>query len=232
MTSRRSARYMRNGDCITEDEQQLLSRARVCVLGCGGLGGYIIEMLARAGFGYLKVVDGDVFDESNLNRQILSNPDNLGRNKALAAGLHVQAINSEINCVPIPEYISADNVQAHIGDCDIVMDALDDMAVRKIVAGACQEMGKVYIYGAIAGWYGQVATIHSGDVTYPLLFDYHQRRGEEVRLGNPSFTPAVVAGIEVSECVKTILNKGKSLRNSMISIDLLNNEVETIKIEV
>ncbi|NLG41191.1 MAG: HesA/MoeB/ThiF family protein, partial [Chloroflexi bacterium] len=78
-------RYLRNHDAISEAEQAILAQKRVLVVGCGGLGGYVIECLARIGVGYLRVVDGDVFDETNLNRQLLSSNMNLGRPKTLAA---------------------------------------------------------------------------------------------------------------------------------------------------
>ena len=91
-----STRYTRNIGTISEDEQQLLAAKSVCVVGCGGLGGGIIEGLVRIGVGRLTVIDGDVFDETNLNRQVLSNQDNLGHAKAVEAKLQMRAINDSV----------------------------------------------------------------------------------------------------------------------------------------
>ena len=78
-------RYSRNKNLMSDDEITLLSQKKVCVLGLGGLGGYIVEMLSRIGVGSLTLVDGDVFDETNLNRQLFSSMNNLGNSKALEA---------------------------------------------------------------------------------------------------------------------------------------------------
>ena len=86
------ARHSRNIPALSEADMEKLTGSKVLVVGCGGLGGNIIEYLARAGVGALKVVDGDVFEESNLNRQILSTSENIGKKKALAAAERVRAV--------------------------------------------------------------------------------------------------------------------------------------------
>lgn len=88
------ARYLRNFDALTEEEFRALRAGRVLVVGCGGLGGHLIELLARLGVGSLTVVDGDVFEETNLNRQLLSTEALLGCSKAQAAADRVRAVNS------------------------------------------------------------------------------------------------------------------------------------------
>lgn len=223
-------RYIRNG-IISNDEQRKLKAARVCIVGCGGLGGYIIEMLARFGVGHLTVVDGDTFQESNLNRQILSSSRTLGKMKAVIAGDRVKEINPEVTVNVITSFVNKDNVRGIIAEQDVVLDALDSNDMRGIVMAACAEKGVPYVYGAIAGWYGQVATIFPEDTFVKGYLGQIKNHGVESNIGNPSFTPACVASIQVSETIKLLLGKGSLLREQILFIDLLNNEVEQIRVE-
>ena len=98
-------RYERNIPALSDQECRLLRSKRVAVIGCGGIGGYLIELLARIGVGYIRAVDGDVFDESNFNRQLLSEQPLMGRSKAKAAEARVQRINPRIEVEPVSAYL-------------------------------------------------------------------------------------------------------------------------------
>lgn len=223
-------RYARNKTMITEAEQELLKTSRVCVLGCGGLGGNIIEMLTRLGVGHLTVVDGDVFDETNLNRQLLSTEVSIGFNKASAAKVRMGIVNPEVEVNAIEGFITPENGLDILNNHDIVVDALDNIAIRLKVVDMCRELDLPYVYGAIAGWYGQVATILPGDETMSIINKSSRSKGEEVKLGNPSFTPALVASLQVSEVLKLITHKGKILRNSFLHINMLDHEYEVFEL--
>lgn len=226
---KRSNRYSRNGLTITEDDQVKLEASKVCVLGAGGLGGYIIEMLARAGVGHIKVVDGDVFDATNWNRQLLSHQGNVNQSKALAAKERVQGINDLIHIDAVTDFVDEKNCKAMIEGYDIVVDALDTISIRKMVASRCGDLDIPYVYGAIAGWYGQVATIFPKEDTLDIIYKSNSEHGAETLLGNPSFTPGLIASIEVSEVIKCLLGKGEVLTGGFLHIDLLNNEFEKIE---
>ncbi len=219
-------RYSRNHSCITEIDQQLLAKSKVCVLGAGGLGGYIVEMLGRIGVCDITVVDGDVFDESNLNRQLISNNLNIGMSKVLCTYNHMREVNDEVKINPVNKFINKDNSDKIIKGHDVVVDALDNNNIRKIVFASCKKLNIPFVYGAIAGWYGQVATIYPSDQTLDILLKKASNKGKEKLLGNPSFTPALVASIEVSEVIKILTHKGELLRNGFLYIDLLANEYE------
>ncbi len=122
-------RYLRNHDAISEAEQAILAQKRVLVVGCGGLGGYVIECLARIGVGYLRVVDGDVFDETNLNRQLLSSNMNLGRPKTLAAQQRVMAVNPLVEVEAFQSLLTAENAVQLLEGCDVAVDALDNVPI-------------------------------------------------------------------------------------------------------
>lgn len=222
-------RYSRNKNLMSDDEIILLSQKKVCVLGLGGLGGYIVEMLSRIGVGSLTLVDGDVFDETNLNRQLFSSMNNLGSSKALEAEKRVRGINPLTKVIPVYEFIDSSNAMKIIANHDVIVDALDSIDLRKSIAKVCTELNLPLVHGAIAGWYGQVATIYPNDTTLDILYPKDIKRGIEKELGNPSFTPALVASIQVSEVIKLLLNRGDLLRNSFMMIDLYTNDIEVIK---
>ena len=222
-------RYSRNKNLMSDDEITLLSQKKVCVLGLGGLGGYIVEMLSRIGVGSLTLVDGDVFDETNLNRQLFSSMNNLGNSKALEAEKRVKGINPLTKVIPVYEFIDSSNAMKIIANHDVIVDALDSIDLRKYIAKVCTELNLPLVHGAIAGWYGQVATIYPNDTTLDILYPKDIKRGIEKELGNPSFTPALVASIQVSEVIKLLLNRGDLLRNSFMMIDLYTNDIEVIK---
>ena len=108
-------RYNRNA-IFTSEEMSILRSSSICIIGCGGLGGHILEMLARLGIGNLTVVDGDVFDETNLNRQIISSESNIGKAKVIEAFKRIESINSDIVINPINEFVTEENVNDIIDD--------------------------------------------------------------------------------------------------------------------
>jgi len=224
-------RYERNRTTITPEEQQVLASARVCVCGCGGIGGYVIEMLARAGVGTIVAVDGDAFEASNLNRQLLAREDNLGCSKAEAARERVGAVNSQVNVVVRNELIEDGNAGDILAGCDLVVDALDSYQTRLALEGWCAEREIPLIHGAIAGWYAQVTAIEPGSHAIERIYPQSTEAGAEKALGNPSFTPALAASIEVAEAVKVLLAKGTPLYGKLLVMDLLRNTQRIIELD-
>jgi len=219
-------RYDRNMNTFSPEENLKFKEFRVCVIGCGGLGGYVIEMLGRLGIGVITAVDGDVFEDSNLNRQLLSSEKWIGREKALAAKARMEEVNSEVVVHPIVLMLKQENCLELIKGHDIVVDALDNTLSRKILAKGCSELEIPLIHGAIAGWYGQVSTILPGDNTMERLYHGGEDHGVETELGNPAFTPALVASIQVAEVTKVLFGKGELLQNRLLTLDLLTHEYE------
>ena len=130
-------RYARNHNTISQEENDRLKDFRVLVAGSGGLGGFIIEELGRLGVGHITAVDGDVFEESNLNRQLLSTEALLGTPKAEAAGIRMQAVNSEVEVIPKTIFITEENCEELIAGHDLVVDALDRISVRLLLEDCC-----------------------------------------------------------------------------------------------
>ena len=217
-------RYERNLPALTEEACQILRKKRVLVVGCGGLGGHIIDQLARIGVGFLRVVDGDVFEASNLNRQLLSSVPLLGISKAKAAADHIARVNPDVAVETAEAFLSGSNAESLLENCDIVMDALDNIPSRRILAAACEKANIPYIYGAIQGWVAQAAISMPGDQLIDKLYP------EEIEITDKSvlsFTPALCASMQTALCVKWLL--GRSVETGTIYyFDLLNQEFETI----
>ncbi|MCT8975379.1 HesA/MoeB/ThiF family protein [Clostridium sp. CX1] len=222
------SRYERNMKMLSKEENSKLKSFKVCVIGCGGLGGYIIEMLGRLGIGRITAVDGDVFDESNLNRQLLSNCNNLGKSKAMEAKERMKLVNPEIEVQTITDRITEENILSVFSDQDVIIDAVDNIKTRFLIKDAAGKLNKPMVHGAIAGWYGQVSTIFPGEKTLEKIYPRKVEKGIEKELGNPSFTPALVASIEVSEVLKILLGRGELLRNKVLRIDLYDQVYMTL----
>lgn len=226
------ARYQRNRQTISVERQLHLFRSRAVIIGSGGLGGYLVEELARLGVGNLVVVDPDIFEEHNLNRQILSSPALLGRSKSAVAAERVAEINPAVTITPLQVAFSRENGREILARADVVLDGLDSITTRLELVDLCRELSIPLVHGAIGGWYGQIASQLPGDDISPSLFgSWSEPRGIETRLGNPSFTPAVVASLQVAEACKILLGEGESLRNRMIFVNLLDMEFDEVLLE-
>jgi molybdopterin/thiamine biosynthesis adenylyltransferase len=222
-------RYRRNRETVTVPDQLRLFRSRVAVIGCGGLGGYLVEQLARLGVGTLVLVDPDVFEEHNLNRQLLSSPAHLGTAKVDVGRERVAAVNPAVTVVSHRVAFSSENGRELLGGCSAVVDGLDNVLVRRELAATCRELGIPLVHGAIAGWYGQVAVQLPGDDLSPLLRPTAAGKGVEAKLGNPSFTPAVIASLQVAEVTKVLLGRGTLLSGRALFVNLLDMQFDEIR---
>ena len=217
-------RYARNIPALTQAECALLQAKKVAVIGCGGLGGHLIDQLARIGVGFIRVVDGDVFEVTNLNRQLLSKVPLLGISKAKTAAEHIRLVNPDVKAEAVEAFMNKANVLDLLRDCDAVLDGLDNMESRKILASACREMGIPYIYGAISGWVAQAAISMPGDNLIEILFPNDTVLTDKSVL---SFTPALCASMQTALCVKLLT--GRPIETGTVYyFDLLNQEFETI----
>lgn len=217
-------RYERNIPALTEAECKILREKRVLVVGCGGLGGHLIDMLSRIGVGSIRAVDGDVFEPSNLNRQLFSEVPLLGVSKAKAAAARVSRVNPDVQVEAVEAFMSESNVRRLLTHCDVVLDGLDNIPSRRILAAACANAGIPYIYGAVSGWVAQAAISMPGDCLMETLYPEDMILKDKSVL---SFTPALCASMQVSLCVKLLT--GRPVEAGIIYyFDLLNQEFETI----
>jgi len=225
------ARYLRNIGTIGLEGQIKLLRSTVAVCGAGGLGGTIVELLARQGVGHLVVIDRDRFVENNLNRQIMATEKDLRKSKVKAAAERVKKINSAVAVTPIHKTINTQTVTKFIRNANVVIDALDNYRTRRIVALACDRLGIPFVHGAIAGFCGQLMTILPGDEGLNAISHVSGTGngcGVEVLTGNPAATPAIIAAWQVQEAIKIITGIGRPIRNRLIFLDFLENTFDEI----
>jgi len=224
-------RYIRNTGTIGLDGQIKLLQSAVAVVGAGGLGGTIIELLARQGIGHIIIIDNDRFDEQNLNRQIMSTEKNLGKYKALVAAKRVKETNSAVTVTTFVEKLTEENAHRLLKDARVVADGLDNLPSRFAVENACRSLRIPFVHGTIAGFCGQLTTIFPEDAGLCCIYgssDRFPEQGIEVKIGNPSATPAIIAAWQVQEIVKIIIGIGKPLRNTLLLLDIMEGTADRI----
>jgi molybdopterin/thiamine biosynthesis adenylyltransferase len=226
-------RYMRSCGTIGIDGQLTLLRSAVAIIGLGGLGGFVAEGLARAGVGHLTLVDGDVFCDHNLNRQVLCCESNLGRAKAKVAAERVHQVNCAVEVRPVVEFATCRNLAAILSGVNVVVDALDRLPTRLVLQRFASEAGVPMVHGAIAGWMGQVMTIFPGDVGLQALYGDGTvpEQGVEAELGCPPGSPMMIAAWQINETIKILLGTGELLRGRMLFIDAAVGDMRLLSLE-
>jgi len=212
---------------ISPGEQEKLAQKKVLVAGCGGLGGYIIEFLGRTGVGHITAVDGDVFVDSNLNRQMLSTSLTLGMPKSDCAKERIAIVNPEITVTPVHEFITEENVEKIISGHDAAVDALDNSKTRLLLSAAARKARIPFISGAIGGWYGRVIVLYPDDNA-----DFLWQGGSPQPAGNLCFTAAQVASVQSAETIKVLLGRPGGICGKLLEIDLLNARWDEIPIDI
>ena len=222
---------------VTRSEQERFKDAKITVIGCGGIGGETIEMLARMGIGELILVDKDAYDLSNLNRQTLATINDLGLVKSEVAAEKVRLINPYVKTTTFNEHIDQTNIDKVIADSDIVIDALDNVLTRVIVSRKAKEKGIPYIHGAIHGTMGQITVfLPNSDKTYEEMFNLPSVGKElddetiealkNVTSGVPPVigpTPNLIGCLEAFEAYKIITGVGKvTVAPKILTFDLLD----------
>jgi molybdopterin-synthase adenylyltransferase len=222
-------RYLRNRDGIPLQDQLKLAESRVAVVGAGGLGGTVIQLLGRIGIGRLTVVDSDVFDETNLNRQVFSTRDWVGQPKALAVQAQMKAINPAVEVHAHNIRLDSANGLEILSGCQVIVDALDNVKDRLTLEALAKTLGVPFVHGALAGFEGQLLTVFPEDPGLKQIYGSGEEGASaanrpEFVLGVPSITPSLVATLEAMEVLKILLNRGTPFRNKMVYIDLERGE--------
>lgn len=207
---------------IGPEGQERLAQARVLIVGVGGLGSPIALYLAGAGVGTLGLVDGDRVSVSNLQRQVLYDSSSAGRPKAEEARRRLLALNPEVQVNAYPVFLTPENADRLVGDYDIVVDGCDNFATRYLLNDTCIRLGKVYVYGAIRAFDGQVSVFN-----YQGRYSYRDLFPDEAGLlalpappkGVVGVVPGLVGCVEAGEVLKLITGYGEVLSGKIWQID-------------
>ncbi len=223
---------------ISENEQLKLLNSKITVIGCGGIGGATTEMLARMGVGKLRIVDKDVFEISNINRQLMSNLKCLGMPKTRVTAERLESINPSIEV----EELNDKNVLKILKGSQIVVDALDNLLTRIIVSRCSEKLDVPFIHGAIHGTMGQVTVFNRSTPSYEELFKLPSQ-GEELTseiiskvssLGKEvppviGPVPNIVGCLQAFEAVKIITGKGTPIiAPRVLMFDLMKEEAFSV----
>ncbi len=209
-------RYSRCVPALSKEELSVLRTKKAAVIGCGGLGGYILEMLARAGIGAISFADPDVFEPSNLNRQILATEATIGREKVREAEDRLRQIRPDIRLSAFQSAFSVETAGMILDGCDIVLDALDNGETRITLARKCTERNLMLIHGAVSEWYAQVCTIPPGSGIMDLLYPDPEPAGITSSL---PFLPPLCASVQVSEAVRFLVGRPCALTGTLLFLD-------------
>jgi molybdopterin/thiamine biosynthesis adenylyltransferase/rhodanese-related sulfurtransferase len=214
------------------DGQQRLKAARVLIVGAGGLGSPVALYLAAAGVGTLGVVDFDVVDVSNLQRQILHGTKDVGRSKLESARARLRDANPHVQVEPHDTRLTSANALDIIGGYDIVVDGTDNFATRYLTNDACVLLGKPNVYGSIFRFEGQASVFGLADAPcYRCLFPQPPPPGSVPSCaegGVLGVLPGIVGTIQATEAIKLILGIGDTLAGRLLLIDALSMEFRTM----
>ncbi len=212
---------------LGEEGQRRIRKAKVLLVGVGGLGSPIATYLTGAGIGTLGLIDDDVVSLTNLHRQVLYTEQEVGQPKALCARRRLLSQNSEVNIVAYPERLTRENAEPLISQYDIVVDGMDNFATRFIVSDVCERQGKPFVHGAIRGLEGQVSVLCTPSpdgtkATYRTLFPDEEAT---LRMPHPGkavlgTTPAVVGSVEATQALLLIAGFGSPLTGRLWTVDL------------
>ncbi|MDR0518894.1 MAG: ThiF family adenylyltransferase [Clostridiales Family XIII bacterium] len=216
--------------------QEKLLASKAAILGVGALGSIVAERLARAGIGYLRLVDRDYVDLANLHRQTLYTETDADSQlpKAVAAAAHISAINSSVSVEPIVADISARNIETLIDGMDIVLDGSDNFELRALVGEACHKHSIPWVYGGAIGASGASMNIlPSAGPCFRCIIPQIPEAGSYPTCateGIIGMAASVVASIQSAEAIKLLIGSGDASRQ-YISIDLWNNAFDLVSIE-
>lgn len=226
-------RYVRNFDTLALEDQRRLLDATIAVVGLGGLGGAVCELLARAGVGRLILIDGDCFEESNLNRQLLATMAALERPKAVAAAERLKAINPSVEVIDHKDFLCESNAIQRLEGSRIAVDCLDNLKDRFVLEKAAKELHIPLVSAALAGGFGQLMTVFPEDEGLSLIYgsaDAVPEKGAEVHLGTLGCTAMAMAALECAEVIKILTGKGEPVRNRLLVMDLWNTRMEVLSL--
>ena len=213
--------------------QRKLLDAKVLLIGAGGLGSPVALYLAAAGVGTLGIVDFDVVDVTNLQRQILHHTDDIGRLKAESAAETIADINPDVQVVQHRVQLNSENAREVLRPYDIVVDGSDNFPTRYLVNDACVMLGKPCVHGSIFLFEGQAATFVPGQGCYRCLYPTPPPPGMVpncAEAGVLGVLPGIVGCIQAVETIKLVLGLGETLTGRLLLFDALSMEFRQVKV--
>ena len=217
-------RYNRNIliEGFGEEGQQKLKDSKVLVIGAGGLGSPVLFYLAAAGVGTLGIIDHDVVDISNLQRQILHCSDDIGIPKITSAEKKLKALNPDVNIITYATYFTSDNAAELVRWYDFIVDCCDNYETKFLINDICVAEQKPYSHGAVLGLRGEIMTYIPGSTDYRSIFDNPPEDGERIsaaQVGVLGAMAGIIGSIQATETIKYLTGIGDLITNRLLIID-------------
>ncbi|WP_298238124.1 HesA/MoeB/ThiF family protein [uncultured Algibacter sp.] len=220
---------------IGQAGQEKISNAKVLVIGAGGLGCPVLQYLTAAGVGTIGIIDFDMVDLSNLQRQVLFGTSSLGKNKSLAAKERLQDLNNDIMVVAYPELLNYQNALVLFQEYDIIVDGSDNFETRYLVNDACLITNKPLVFGAIYKFEGQVAVFnYNQGPSYRCLFPNPPQKDSVPNcseIGVIGVLPGIIGSMQANEVLKLILGLGDILSGKLLCYNALKSDISILKIK-
>lgn len=229
ITNEERKRYARQILMIGEEGQERLKAASVLVAGAGGLGTVISLYLAAAGVGHMRIVDCDVVEESNLNRQILHWSGDVGRRKTDSVEEKLSSLNPLIRIEAVSCRIVEESVAELTRGCGLIVDAMDNFPTRYLLNRTAVGLGIPFIHGAVRGLFGQTTTVIPGKT--PCLRCLFPTSPSPEQFPIIGATCGVIGSIQASEAVKLLTGKGEPLAGRLLLWDGLSGSADSLTIE-
>lgn len=224
-------RYQRQIILFGKECQIKLKKAKVAVVGVGGLGSPIAFYLTAMGFGFIKLIDFDKVSLSNLNRQILHWTTDIGKVKVLSALEKLKKLNPEVEIIPIKERLTKENAEQLLSDVDICFDALDNWESKLLLNEICVKLNKILIHAGVRGMYGQMLVIIPGKTPCLQCLINGEKIKTAEKLPILGVTPAILGTLQVLEATKIITGYGKPQVGNLIVFDGFSTELELIHVK-
>lgn len=218
---------------IGEAGQDKLSKAKVLVIGAGGLGAAILPYLAAAGVGEIGIVDDDVIEISNLHRQVIYKSSAVGKYKAEESKLMIAELNPLVKVNALTEKLSGKNAISLFENYDIIVDATDNIAIKYLINDACLIANKPMVYGSIFRFQGQVSVFnYQNGPTYRCLYpDENSNAASCEDAGVIGITVGIIGMLQANEVIKIILEIGEVLSGKIVVYNILNNDQQKYDFE-
>jgi molybdopterin/thiamine biosynthesis adenylyltransferase len=209
-----------------EEGQGKLKDSHAVIVGVGGLGCVSATYLAAAGVGHITIVDFDIVEPSDLNRQILYGEEDIGKKKVIVAKRKLARLNSKVEITPVFAKITEENVLSLIDGARVVVDGLDNSATRLVVNSACVKQKIAYIYGGVSRLRGMVTTIIPGQTPCLACFSPEGVGG----LGVLGVTPAIIASLQALEAIKLLIGQSPALAGKLLLFNGDNMKFQLLEI--
>ncbi|WP_198306008.1 molybdopterin-synthase adenylyltransferase MoeB [Arcobacter vandammei] len=214
--------------------QLKLKNSKVLVVGSGALGSPVLLYLSAVGIGTIGIIDFDIVDESNLQRQIIHSTKTIGNLKVESAKAQINALNPNIKVLAYNDRLTSQNALEIIKDYDVVVDGTDNFPTRYLINDACVFLNKPFVYGAIFRFEGQTSVFnHKDGACYRCIFKDPPKAGQVPscsEAGVLGVLPGIIGTIQASETIKLLLNIGHSLKNRLLSLNALKMKFSEYKI--